>query len=178
MGRLRKLFEKDDEIYREALSSLEETNEQRLEKMRQRATALRAKREEERKLYAEEKMLEKMRNDCDELRSVQSKAFERYVAQERAAQLIEKQMAQLKVAEEKKYYDQLWEEDRLKKVQREEKERAAKQERDQRTRAVLDEQMAELRARAEEAARLKQEEAQLMVNISKYIDVMPGRNKS
>jgi hypothetical protein len=176
--------------FKDALLNLDETVEQRIEKMRARVKELRDKKEEERKRIVEQKLLQKWRNDCDELRTVESKVFEKEVAQGRASQLVEKQMEKLKLEEgksynfaklvceadipffddiflwiylEKRHFNELWEQERLKKVQREEQDQLDRQQRNADMIQMLNEQMEMLRAKAMEEQKLKQEEATLMV---------------
>ena len=73
--RLKELLDQDDESYRLLLSSLDETKEQRIDRMRQRVDELREKKEIERKKIVQEKLLLKWRGDCDELRLVESKGM-------------------------------------------------------------------------------------------------------
>lgn len=142
---------------------MEETNDERIDRMRKRAQELREKRETERKKVVDEKMRQKWRNDCDELRQVESKVFEREVAAARAEQSVAKQMAKVKLEEERKYYDHLWEQERLKKLQREEQDRLVQHKRNEEMIAMLNEQMNMRRQKAEEDLHLKKEEALYMV---------------
>ena len=64
---------------------------------------------------------------------------------------------------EKKYYDDLWEQDRQKKIHREEEDKARQKALNEATMATLDEQLRMLKIQAMEEERLKKEEAELMV---------------
>lgn len=66
---------------------------------------------------------------------------------------------------EKKYYDDLWEQDRLKKIEREEADRVRRKAMNAAVAATLEEQLNTLRLHAQEEVRLRQEEAALMVGI-------------
>lgn len=63
-------------------------------------------------------------------------------------------------------YDKLWEQDMLEKAAREEREAKDLQERNRGVVDVLKKQMAALEAQKEEAKRLKEEEAQLLVHFN------------
>ena len=98
---MKDLLANDLEYFADRLSKLDETVEQRVEKMRARVEELRNKKEVERRQVVEQKMLQKWRNDCDELRSVESKVFEKEVAEGRASQIIEKKMEAIQLEEGK-----------------------------------------------------------------------------
>ena len=85
------------------------------------------------------------------------------VSNERAAQLVEKAEREQMVLKEKQYYDVLWEQDRQKKIQREEKDRLHRHELNQKMIQMLEEQMNLLRSHAHFETELKQQEAELMV---------------
>lgn len=70
---------------------------------------------------------------------------------------------------ETKKYDKLWEEDRQKKIRREEMELKQKKDREQLTIQMLTEQVEHLRIKAQEEVKLKKEEAKLMVFITCFI---------
>lgn len=81
----------------------------------------------------------------------------------RSSQLLEKEAQKAAAAKERQYYDILWEQDRQKKIQREEKDRLHRYELNQNMIKTLGEQLALLKAQAAEEKRLKQEEATMMV---------------
>ncbi|ORY41229.1 hypothetical protein BCR33DRAFT_342469 [Rhizoclosmatium globosum] len=130
--------------------------------MKIRREELRSKREAERKKICEAKMLQRWRNECDELRAIESKVLVEKVTKERGAQLEEHRIKHLKDEEEKKFFAQLWEQDRQKKIAREDRERNQLREMNAITVAMLDSQLTQLRAQQAEEERLKQEEALLM----------------
>ncbi|KAI9349263.1 tumor suppressor, Mitostatin-domain-containing protein [Zopfochytrium polystomum] len=160
--RLRQLYASDEMRWTQELLSREETKETRLEKMRSRMEHLKARREAERRQTVEEKLLQRWRNGCDELRQIESKVLEEQVALARADQLVELDKRRSLALEEKKFYDDLWEKDRQKKIAKEEEERARHKELNSATVAMLEAQLDMLRQQAIEEERLKQEEAILM----------------
>ncbi|KAI8609886.1 hypothetical protein BC830DRAFT_1085154 [Chytriomyces sp. MP71] len=181
---LRNLLKSDQERYAEELLQSEETRETRLAAMKSRMQELKSKRETERKKVAEEKMLQRWRNECDELRAIESKEFTKRVTIARGEQVKEHEEQKKAEAQgkfsvprlrslliwtsrfnrliEKRYYDLLWEQDRQKKIAREIAETQKFKEMNAITVAMLDNQMALLRQQQAEEERLKQEEAFLM----------------
>jgi hypothetical protein len=91
--------------------------------------------------------------------------LDRQVALSRSSQLLEKEAQKAAAAEERKYYDILWEQDRQKKIQREEQDRLNKYELNQNMIKTLGEQLAMLKAQASKETLLKQEEASIMVKM-------------
>lgn len=160
--RLKLLLEQDEEGYRQELLANEETRESRVEIMKARRQELKDKRENERKIIVEEKLTQRWRNECDELRGIESKVLEQEVADARAEQIAELEEKKRFAAEEQRYFDYLWEQDRLKKVQKEEADRQHRKEMDAAAFNILGEQIEALRKQEEEELRLKHEEAKLL----------------
>lgn len=106
-----------------------------------------------------------IRAQCEELRSTLSKRHQDQVCLERLEQLRHKE----EIQKEKKAFDdmyaQLWEQDMLAKAAREEREAKKQHERNRDVLEVLQKQMAALEAQKEEALKLKEEEAQLLVSL-------------
>ncbi|KAI9344867.1 tumor suppressor, Mitostatin-domain-containing protein [Obelidium mucronatum] len=160
--RLRALLQKDADTYSKNLLDSEETRETVLAQMKVRMEELKSKREAERKAIVETKLLQRWRNECDELRTIESKVLEEKVAVARADQISELHQKKLHDLEEKRFYDQLWEQDRQKKIAREEREKNQFREMNAITVAMLNNQLKLLREQQAEEERLKQEEALLM----------------
>ncbi|KAI9009548.1 tumor suppressor, Mitostatin-domain-containing protein [Gaertneriomyces semiglobifer] len=133
-----------------------------IESMRERVNSIRQKREEDRKKVVEEKLLQRWRLECDELRSLGSSIVSQQIKKDRDVQVKELAMRRENELREKQYYDTLWEMDRQQKIQREERDRALKAERNKLMTETLQEQLRVLRHLHEEAARLKREEGELM----------------
>lgn len=160
--RLARLLEGDYDIWRAELLAMEETKEARLDKMRARATELKQRREREREKIVEEKLYQRWKSGCDELRAVESKALEREAAVCRVEQMREKHASMVAAEEERRKWDEIWEAERQKKVVREEFERDQRRAVDAATTAILEEQMIMLREKAQEEEKLIREEARLM----------------
>ncbi|KAJ1553131.1 Cilia- and flagella-associated protein 53 [Cladochytrium tenue] len=175
---LRELLHADDERLTQELLAREETCDSRLEKMKRRMEELRAKREAERQKVVEEKLMQRWRNECDELRAVESKVFEERVAIERGQQLVELGQRRAQALEERKFFDELWERDRQQKIAREETEKAIEGRRNRATVAVLEAQLETLRKQALEEDRLKKEEAEIMRHESRLRQLEDERHQS
>ncbi|KAJ3344941.1 Cilia- and flagella-associated protein 53 [Entophlyctis luteolus] len=160
--KLRALLVADDAAYAHALAATEDSREAVLAKMKARRDDLKARRETERKKVVEAKLLQRWRSECDDLRTIESKVLEKKVAIARGEQLSEHQRKKESELEEKRFYDQLWEQDRQKKIAREVEESDKLKRMNEITVAMLNSQMQLLREQQAEEERLKQEEAYLM----------------
>ena len=112
------------------------------------------------------------RNQCEELRSTLTKRGQDQVCAERLEQLRLKEEVAAERRAEEAMYARLWEQDMLDKAAREEREAQEQRRRNLDTVDVLRQQMAALDAQKEEAKKLKEEEAQLLV-CSYYIYPVP-----
>ncbi|KAJ3330918.1 Cilia- and flagella-associated protein 53 [Blyttiomyces sp. JEL0837] len=176
--RLRRLLQSDEEKFGKELLLQEETRETRLSQMRARMEELKSRREAERKQVVETKLLQRWRNECDELRLIESKVLEQEVASARADQLAELDKKRAQDLEEKKYYDELWEQDRLRKIQKEEADKLKHKEMNAAMVAMLEGQLEMLRRQAAEEERLKKEEATLMLQEMEMRRLEDERNKA
>ncbi|KAL2913720.1 hypothetical protein HK105_206736 [Polyrhizophydium stewartii] len=161
-GRLRQLLKDDEERYRALLLAKEETRETRVEAMRQRMHDLREQRERERQAIVTEKLAQRWRKECDQLRAIESKVREKHVSEARAEQIREQGERREAERREKRYYDDLWEQDRLKKIEREERDREHLRAMNRSTIEMLEKQLTALKLQAQREVELKQEEARLM----------------
>ncbi|KAJ3341590.1 hypothetical protein HDU93_004492 [Gonapodya sp. JEL0774] len=160
--KLRALLASDINQWRSALTEQEETQEQKVAKLRERASELKEKREDERRKVVEEKLLQRFRNEAPELRIAESQLLCQQVSLARAAQLHEKHEAAARLAESNARYAALWEHERLKKVAREEEDRNRAKSRNEEMVRMLDAQMEELALKQKEEDNLKKDEAELM----------------
>merc|ERR1719422_874712 len=85
--RLRSLLESEEKQYLVEMDAKEETVLERQAKMREKAKALKEKRERERLNLVQEKLEQQWRDQCEELRSTLSKRQQDQVAAERLQQL-------------------------------------------------------------------------------------------
>lgn len=103
----------------------EETPQQRTEKMAVRAYELKKRREDERKAIVQEKLYQQWRSGLDDVRAMDSKIVQLQTIADRDNQLDEKAA---KLEDEKahdQFYDQLWHDGYMAKIERENLERQA-----------------------------------------------------
>lgn len=160
--RLREMLRREEQQYLLEMEQKEETTIERQAKMRERARALKDRRESERLQFVQEKYDQQFRNQCEELRSTLSKRQQDEVCAERLEQIRIKEVMEDEQRQEDQMYAHLWEQDMLAKAQREERDAKAAHERNTEVLTVLRKQMAALEAAKEEKVRLKEEEAQLL----------------
>jgi hypothetical protein len=163
MRRLQALFAADEEKWRADLAARESTKASRLDGMRARVTELKGRREAERQAYVQTKVLQQFRAGADELRTLQSKMCQDKVARDRGQQLVEQAEQRTRDVAEERVYAAQWEEDRQRKIRREQQDLADQKARDAQTNQVLQEQLRQLQIKAEQELALKAEEARLMV---------------
>eukprot|EP01137_Pigoraptor_chileana_P005843 Opistho-2@49454 len=160
---LREMLDKERDDFIGELNSISaESDADKRDRMRKRAEELRQARERERQLLADEKQMLRFRNDCVELRAVHSKQLEEAVISERGAQLDDRQKQKEIERKEEAHFAQLWEEDRLKKVAREERDAAKRAQLNAETLQILRRQLADLKRRQELDDLLKAQQAELM----------------
>uniref|UniRef100_A0A8D2Q358 Trichohyalin-plectin-homology domain-containing protein n=1 Tax=Varanus komodoensis TaxID=61221 RepID=A0A8D2Q358_VARKO len=145
------------------MESQEETMEDRRITMRARVKQLREQREEARRKLVAEKREQQFRESCEEARTQWSKKHLLEVCEDRLAQLALKEDLKKQKAEEEATFAALWEEDRLAKEKRTAEEARRRSSRDENMINMLNAQRAVAEAQKEEARRLKEEEAKLMV---------------
>jgi len=161
--RLRDLLAAEEASYLEEMEASQETMLERQAKMRERAKFLKEKREKERLEIVAEKLDQRWREECEELRSTLTRRHMDEVCMERSDQLrIKAEMEQQSKDEEKMYAD-LWHKDIMAKAAREEKEARDRHARNRETLETLQKQKAALEAKRLEAKNLKEEEGRLLV---------------
>ncbi|XP_013385627.1 cilia- and flagella-associated protein 53-like [Lingula anatina] len=160
--KLRDLLMEEEQQYLKEMEEKEETVLERQAKMRGRAKDLREKREQERMQIVKEKLDQKFRNECEELRSTLSKRHQDEVCTERLEQLRIKERIEEEKKQEEAMYADLWHKDMLSKMEREEREAQAQHARNREVLGVIQLQRAALEAQKEEAIRLREEEARLL----------------
>lgn len=162
-AKLKELYESDDRLYKQKLDALKETPLQRVEQMRKRVEELRNAREKERQQIVEEKLLQRFRNGCDELRERESQVLDRELTSAREAQLAE-HAERLRIdAENERQFAEAWEKDRQQKVRREEVDAAAAQARTRDQMTQLEAQMQEFRDRIEHEKQLRKAAGELLL---------------
>ncbi|KAJ1555290.1 translation initiation factor eIF3 subunit g [Nowakowskiella sp. JEL0078] len=160
--RLQAQMEQDSEKYRLELLQSEPTFASRIAQMRSKMNELKQKREKERQELVNEKLLQRWRNECNELRGVESKRIEKEVASIRDKQIVELNWRKGEDLKEKQYYDELWEQDRLRKIKKEEEDKDRRDRLNLEARIKINEQLENLRNQAKIEQELKIREAELM----------------
>ncbi|XP_073445856.1 cilia- and flagella-associated protein 53 [Dendrobates tinctorius] len=173
--RLKVLLEAEELGHIKEMESMEETTLERQAKMRERAKSLREKREKERLAIVAEKRNQQFREQCEELRALKSKMHQDEVCTERMAQLALKEELERQRKEEDILYAELWEKDRLAKVEHEEKKTLRQTELKREMLDVLQVQRAAVEAQRMEEKRLKEEEAHLLVEERKLMKLEDER---
>eukprot|EP00668_Euglena_longa_P000713 GGOE01000862.1.p1 GENE.GGOE01000862.1~~GGOE01000862.1.p1 ORF type:complete len:488 (-),score=221.71 GGOE01000862.1:263-1726(-) len=116
--RLAALLIEEQEEYFRALDNMVETQDQRKQRLASCAMELKQQREARRKELAQTKLDQAFRENCDVLREATSKVNTLQVVAGRAIQLKWAEAKKHELAEEDRIFDEMWEQERLKKVQR------------------------------------------------------------
>ncbi|PRP76695.1 hypothetical protein PROFUN_14964 [Planoprotostelium fungivorum] len=143
--KLADLLTYEAEQYQKELDESQETSEMRQERMLARARELKAKREEERKKFAQEQLDRRWRDESDELRHLASQDLAERVRIERLGQLKQREEKLQREQEEQRYYDDLWEKDRQVKMNREKQETERRKKSAESTLSILSHQIQERR---------------------------------
>jgi hypothetical protein len=159
-GRLRHLLQEEEQQYLSEIGEKQETILERQAKMRERAKYLKEKRESERRALVEEKLEQKWRDQCEEMRWLSTKRHQDEVFSQRKEQLRLKSEMKEREKQEEKMYAQLWENDYKDKCKREEMETTLTIERNREMLKVLTLQSAAIEKQKEELKKLKELEAQ------------------
>lgn len=142
--RLAHILAVEQQQFEAELEALQETPTERNQRMSQRATELRNKREGERMDYVQQQYERQWRLACDPLREQDSKLILKATNAARAYQIGEKMRALELEEEESRAFDVLWEKDRLAKEGREDADAAARKQMEMAQKVVLDKQVREL----------------------------------
>ncbi|XP_072166700.1 cilia- and flagella-associated protein 53-like [Diadema setosum] len=159
--RLRELLAAEEVAYLAEMEASQETLLERQAKMRERAKFLKEKREKERLQIVAEKLDQKWREECEELRATLTRRHMDEVCMERSDQLATKARIEAHEREVEMMYADLWEKDRLAKEAKEEKIAQAQHVRNHEMLDVLQKQMAAIDAKRQEEKRLKIEGGRL-----------------
>lgn len=173
--RLKTLLETEELKYIQEMESMEETTLERQAKMRERARSLRKKRETERLALVAEKRDQQFREQCEELRALKSRMHQNQVCTERMAQLALKEELEKQRKEEENLFAELWENDRLAKVENEERKTQRQIDLNRVMLDVLQAQRAATEAQKMEEKRLKEEEAHLLAEQRKLMKMEDER---
>lgn len=131
------MLSEEQNSYEREMVDREDTPAQRMDKMAVRAFEMKKRREDERKSFVQEKLYQQWREGIDELRTMDSKIVELKVIAARDFQLDEKQVQREEDKSHHDFYDRLWHEGYLAKIEREEREKAMKHERNEQQKGTL-----------------------------------------
>jgi len=160
--RLADMLEQESMEFEQQLEQLEETPEERKSRMQARALELKQKREAERQAFVQQQYERQWRLACDPLREQDSKLILKATNAARAYQIGEK-MRQLEIEEqESRAFDEMWERDRLAKLEREAADAAARKAMNEAQKRVLDRQVHELHSYRTSEKELMAQEAELL----------------
>ncbi|XP_032366390.1 cilia- and flagella-associated protein 53 isoform X2 [Etheostoma spectabile] len=160
--RLRVLLQAEEQQLLQEMEDKMETSVERQAKMRQRAKALRQRRETERQRIVSEKMDQLFRDQCEELRAVQSRRREQEVCVEREAQVETRLQQQQLQQQEDQLFAELWEADRRAKDLKAAQDTQQRQDRNLETRDAIRTQMEAAEQQRRRHKELREEEAALM----------------
>lgn len=153
--RLREMLAEENDQYLVEMEASQETLLERQAKMRERAKFLKEKREKERLKIVAEKLDQKWREECEELRSTLTRRHMDEVCMDRSHQLETKARMQAHDKEVERMYADLWEKDRLAKEAKEEKIAQEQHGRNMEMLSVLQKQMAAIEAKRQEEKQLR-----------------------
>ncbi|XP_035523310.1 cilia- and flagella-associated protein 53 [Morone saxatilis] len=161
--RLRVLLEEEEQQLLQEMEERTETSVERQAKMRERAKALRERRERDRQQLVSDRLEQLFREQCEELRTVQMRRQEQQVCAERAAQVSGRQERLQLQQREDETFDRLWEADRRAKEQREAERVQRKQQSDRQQLDFIRTQIDTAEQQRQQQRQLRQEEATLML---------------
>ena len=161
--RLKQLFLAEEALYEKELLASAVTPLERAAQLRQRAKEIKEQRERENAMFVQEKLDQKWRSECDELRTFQSKQIQSGMREEHLRQIEEKICRERHRLEEEAVFADLWYQDIQAKKNREDAETKKKHEQNMHMSNILREQMQVLEKQKEEEKRLRNENVKLLV---------------
>ncbi|XP_076614502.1 cilia- and flagella-associated protein 53 isoform X2 [Chaetodon auriga] len=163
--RLRALLEEEEQQLRQEMEEKMETSVEREARMKERAKALRDKRETERRQLVSEKLEQLFRERSEELRTLQSRRTVQLVCSEREAQVKSRQERLRRQKQEERAVQELLEEDLRAKEEREAQKEQRQRQRKLQQLDFIRTQMEEAEQQRRQLRRLREEEAALMADM-------------
>lgn len=120
----------EQRAYEKEMVDREETPQQRMDKMANKALDLKKRREDERKAVVQQKLYQQWRTGIDDMRAMDGKIIQLKTISDRDFQLDEKAAQAEEEAAYHKFYDDLWKEGYAAKIEREEREKQMKKDRE------------------------------------------------
>lgn len=175
-SRLAKLLARDEEQYRLEIAALQETPQQRAERLQARAIALKQTKEEKRKEVAEKCYEQQWKERSDELRTIESQRKLQVTVKERNEQVQLQTVTKQNLESEEARWAKLWEEDRLQKEKRAEADKQKAEMMLHKTRDNLNSQMKDIRA-MQEQQRKDKEAAMLAAKRQLEVDAVNAKRE-
>jgi len=163
-ARLADLYARDEQRFEIELAGLTKNADERKLDMQQRAEKLKANRESKRKEQADAAELRRWRDGCDELRAEMAQGISLECIIDRDLQVKEKEYRFEEVMKAEHLYDKMWEQDRLKKIEREKTDENRRQGIERECCDMIATQINELAQRRADAEVVKWQEGQAMQN--------------
>ncbi|CAF0710400.1 unnamed protein product [Brachionus calyciflorus] len=160
--KLKDLLFNEDKMYEQELMSRAITPLERAAQLREKAKQIRINRELEKAAFIQEKLDQKWRSECDELRTFQSKQLQAGMKEEHMRQIEEKVCRDRHKLEEEAMFADLWYQDIQAKKDKEDREARKAYEKNMEVAQVLKQQMEVLERQKEEEKRIKAENGRLM----------------
>lgn len=162
-SKIMQLYMDEDAMWKIEMQNSQETPEQRMERLAQRAWELKSKREEERLRFVQEKKYQQWRMGEDTLRAEDSKLAELETLIQRDQQVYDKHLQKQMDLKEDEMYDALIQKTYERMVDRECQEIANKARKNADTKAIMDRQVELTRQRrAQEYANFLKERAEIL----------------
>lgn len=161
-ARLKQFLSSEQKAYEQEILNSTVSPLERAAQLREQAKQIRAQKETENNLFVAEKMDQKWRLECDELRTYHSKHLQSTMGKEHMRQVGEKIDREKERLEEEAIFADMWYQDIAAKNAREDQKVQATKERNLKVSAVLKEQMQVLEAQKQEAKRIRNENAKLL----------------
>jgi cilia- and flagella-associated protein 53 len=178
--RLKYLLTNENRNYEYELFNMQATPNERALQLKQKADDIKRRKDEANLKFVEEKMDEKWRLECDDLRTFESKKIQASMKAEHLRQMEEKVCERRHKMEEDAIFANLWYEDIKAKKQREEIDAQRAKDKNKETAHILRQQIDVLEEQRQEERRLRNENVKLVeeqINIDKLEKQMDYRKK-
>jgi len=161
-ARIADLYAREEQQYHVELAGLTKNADERKLDMQQRAEKLKANRESNRKEQADAAELRRWRDGCDELRAEMAQGIALECIIDRDLQVKEKEHRFEEEMKAEHLYDRMWEQDRLKKIEREKQDEVRRTGIESECCDMIATQINELAQRRADAEVVKWQEGQAM----------------
>ncbi|RMZ98613.1 cilia- and flagella-associated 53-like [Brachionus plicatilis] len=160
--KLKDLLNFEDKMYEQELLSSVVSPLERAAQLREKAKEIKMNKEMEKAAFVQEKLDQKWRSECDELRTFHSKQLQAGMKEEHMRQIEEKVCRNRHKLEEEAIFADLWYQDIQAKKDREDRDAKKALERNMEVAGILKQQMEVLERQKEEEKQIKAENGRLM----------------